>query len=186
MNKKELNRLLESYYSGESSREEELLLRDFFTGEDVPEGYEAEKEIFRYYSQAAEMPEPGAGFEGRIIAAAGEEKPAQRSRLRSYLYPLTGAAAAVLIAAGAYFYYGSGEKLKDTYNDPQVAYRETRRILFQVSARMNHATLALEPVGKMNRAKTRSLGRINRSAVIVEKSLKNLELLKGRQNGTSD
>ncbi len=186
MNKKELNRLLESYYSGESSREDELLLRDFFSGDDVPEGYEAEMEIFRYYSETAAMPEPAAGFEDRIIAATGSEKPVKRSRFWSYLYPVSGAAAAVLIAAGAYFYYGSGEKLKDTYNDPQVAYRETRRILFQVSAKMNHATLALEPVGKMNRARTRSLGRINRSAVIVEKSLKNLDLLKGRPNGTAD
>jgi hypothetical protein len=182
MNTKELNRLLERYYSGESTVDEELILRDFFSGEDIPEGYEAEREIFAYYASAAEMPEPSADLEERIIAAAETEIRVRRPSVSRFLYPAIGIAASILVAAGAYLYFTPRETLRDTYSDPKTAYLETRRILYQVSSKMNHATLALEPVGKMSKAKDKSLSRISRSASVVEKSLKTLDKLKIREN----
>ncbi len=67
MNNEELNELLEKYYNGESTEEEEDRLRIFFLHGDVPPGYEPEKEIFSYYSEALEVPEPAENFEVRLL-----------------------------------------------------------------------------------------------------------------------
>ena len=69
MNEEELKRLIEKYYSGESTEEEERALRAYFIENSAPPGYEAEKEIFSFLMEAGEVPEPSAGFEARIIKA---------------------------------------------------------------------------------------------------------------------
>ena len=56
MKTEELNRLLEKYYSGESTEEEERDLKVFFTGNDIPEGYEAERALFGYFMTVSEVP----------------------------------------------------------------------------------------------------------------------------------
>ena len=46
MNEEELKRLIEKYYSGTSTDDEEKTLRAYFSENIAPAGYEAEKEIF--------------------------------------------------------------------------------------------------------------------------------------------
>jgi predicted Zn-dependent peptidase len=50
MTENRLKEILDKYYEGESSPEEELELKKYFSGNDVLKGYEAEREIFRQYS----------------------------------------------------------------------------------------------------------------------------------------
>ncbi len=45
----EAEKLIEKYYEGETLVEEEALLREFLSGKDVPEQFEAEKAIFGYF-----------------------------------------------------------------------------------------------------------------------------------------
>ncbi len=176
MNAKELDSLLEKYYNGKSTEEEERTLREYFSGDSVLSGYEAEKEIFRYYKSVMEIPEPSPDFEARIIAGVDTSDKTGRSvDYRRYLLPAIGAAASILILAGSYFYFTQRGGLKDTYTDPQIAYLETRKILIGVSAKMNRATLALEPVGKMNEMTTKSFSVINKSKGIIERNMKNLD-----------
>jgi len=68
MKEEDLKRLIDRYYSGESTEEEEIALRDYFRKENIPEGYEAEKVIFGFYSEYEDIPEPSIGFEARILA----------------------------------------------------------------------------------------------------------------------
>ncbi len=180
MNAEELNKLLEKYYNGESTREEEKTLREYFASENVPEGFEAEKEIFRYYESPFVIPEPMYGFEERILAGinASESVKPDAFNTRRYLIPLLGAAASILILVGSYFFLAQKDELKDTYSDPKIAYAETMKILMDVSSKMNHATLALEPVGKMNQMTAKSFEAINKSNSIIEKNLRNLNYLK--------
>ena len=98
-------------------------------------------------------------------------------KIRRYLLPIMGVAASILIIAGSYFFLARNTELKDTYTDPKIAYAETMKILMDVSSKMNHATLALEPVGKMNKMASKSFEAINKSKGIVSKNLKNLDYL---------
>ncbi len=178
MKEEELKRLIEKYYNGESTEEEESSLRDYFRKNNIPEGYEAEKVIFGYFDESTEVPEPSIDFEARILAGIDASESKRRSRtMKKYLLPILSAAAGLLILGGSYFYFIVRAEPRDTFTDPEIAYAETIKILREVSSQMNRGTQVLEPVGKINKVTKKSFETINKSTRIVEKNLKNLELL---------
>lgn len=178
MKEEELNRLIEKYYNGESTEEEESALRNYFRGNDIPEGYEAEKEIFSYYADSGEIPEPSHDFEAQILAAIdASERKRGTQKLKRYLLPLLSAAAGLMILAGSYFFfiYKAGDH--DTFADPEIAYTETIKILRDVSFKLNKGVQVLEPVGMINEVTKKSFETINKPTIIFEKNLKNLDWL---------
>lgn len=180
MNGEELKRLIGKYYSGESTDEEERALRAYFIRNSAPPGYEAEKDIFSYFMEAGDVPEPSDRFEARIIKAVDTSSERSVSyRFRRILVPLTAIAAGLLILAGSYFFFVNRIESEDTYTDPEIAYAETMKILMNVSSRMNYAASSLKPVGKIHKMKTKSFESINKSALLVEKNLKSLGYLRG-------
>jgi len=179
MNEEELKRLVEKYYDGLSTDEDEKALRAYFTQNTPTAGYEAEKEIFSYYINAGEVPQPSEDFEARISKSLDTPYAGNRYfSVRKLLIPLMSAAAGLLILAGSYFYFFHSFEPKDTISNPEIAYAETMKILMNVSSRMNHGTHSLKPVGRINEMKVKSLGSINRSAILVEKNLKSLGYLR--------
>jgi hypothetical protein len=178
MNEEELKRLIEKYYNGESTEEEERALRDFFRKGNIPEGYESEKLIFSYYTESAELSEPSIDFEARILAGIDSSEIKRGSQsIRKYFLPLLSAAAGLLILIGSYFFFINRNESVDTFSDPQIAYAETIKILKDVSSQLNHGTQTLEPVGKLNEITQKGFETINKSTRIVEKNLKNLDYL---------
>jgi hypothetical protein len=178
MKEEELNILLDKYYKGESTEQEEQVLKEFFQGDSVPVEYETEKEVFSQYSTAAKIPDPSADFEDRIIAGIDESvKNNKSSRLRRIVMYSLSIAAGLIIIAGTYFFLNSNRDPKDTFSDPKIAYAETMKILLNVSTRLNEGNKALEPLGKMNKMKNASFESINKSTRIIEKGLKSIKNL---------
>lgn len=178
MKAEELDKLLEKYYSGESSENEELTLKKFFQGDTVPEGYEAEQEIFSLYSLSETIPEPSTDFEERIVAKIDLIEKNNKSAItrRIVLYSLS-TAAGLLIIAGSYFFLNSSREPKDTFSDPKIAYAETMKILLDVSSKLNKGSKALEPLGKINKTTNESIKSINKSARIIGKGLNSVSNL---------
>jgi hypothetical protein len=176
MNTLEITRLLEKYYKGESTEDEELMLRGILQSENLPEEFEAEKELFSYYSGTGEIPEPSTGFEEKIIAAIdNNEKKEGIRRIRRGLLTMMSAAAGLLLLVGSYFFFTRKSEPKDTFSNPQIAYAETVRILYGVSSQLNRGTQALEPVRKFEYATSKSFATINKTTSLVEDNLKNLD-----------
>lgn len=132
-----IDRLLESYWNGSTSIEEEEMLRAFFRQEEIPARFEPYRSIFAYEDAAAEE-HLGADFDEKMLRlTAGESQPVVKARHISVslrLRPLFKAAAAVAIVltlGGAVQHsFRSGNTAtpdfnyatyKDTYKDPQVA-----------------------------------------------------------------
>jgi hypothetical protein len=171
----EIRRLLEKYYNGQSSEEEELKLRSYFEAENIPAGYEAEKAMFRFFSENASVPLPSEEFENNIISAvdAAAKKifiPVYKSRIFVY----SGIAACLLLLFGSYFFFITNGQSKDTFSDPEIAYAETVRVLYRVSSTFNHGTRQLDRVRKLEDAATRGFAAINYSSRIIDNNLKNL------------
>lgn len=170
--------MIEKYYNGESTEQEEIVLRDYFVKNNIPRGYEAEKVIFGYYAESSEIPEPSIDLEARILAGIdASERNKNSLRIRKYLIPVLSTAAGVLILAGSYFFFINRAESQDTYTDPKLAYAETMRILRDVSSQLNRGTQVLEPVGKINEVTKKSFETINKSTRMIEKNLKNLDYL---------
>jgi hypothetical protein len=187
MNEEELKRLTEKYYNGESTEDEEKILREFFRKGNIPEGYEAEKRIFSYYTESASLPEPSIGFEARILAGIdGSASKTGSRKTKKYLLPLLSAAAGIFILIGSYFFFTGKTSSADTFTDPQLAYAETIKILRDVSSQLNRGAQVLEPVGKINEVKTKSLETINKSARVVEKNLDYLQKTIGVSQNPAD
>jgi hypothetical protein len=173
-----LKKLLEKYYNGDTSVEDELSLKEYFSGEDVLPGYEAEKEIFRLYAVSAAMAAPDDELEDRIKSSIDhlEEPPLQKTRKISR-YTAMSIAAGLLILAASYFMLKHHAEPKDTYSDPRLAYTETMKILNEVSVKLNKATEGLKGINKIEKATRSSLGSIEKSTSRISENLRPLGLI---------
>lgn len=178
MKEEELKRLLQKYYDGESTEDEEMDLRDHFRQNDIPEGYEQEEVIFGYYTETGEVPEPSQGFEDRIMEGIDIfERGREPRKFRKYLLPILSTAAGLLIMTGSYFFFQHKAEPRDTFTDPELAYAETMKILMDVSSQLNHGAKVLEPVSKINKMTSKTIEALNEKSILVEKSLRNLHTL---------
>ncbi len=173
MKKEEIDILLNRYYEGLSTDEEERTLKDFFSGNDLPEGYETEKALFKYFFHSANIPSPSADFEERIISSLDDTAPAIRKSYRKILITVSGIAAGMIILIGSWFIFSS-QGSEDTFNDPEIAYAETLKILYGVSTKLNEGASALEPVSGLNPGEIKGLDVLSRSAETIEKNLGSL------------
>jgi hypothetical protein len=173
-----LKELLEKYYSGDTSLEEEHRLREYFSGDVVLPGYEAEIEIFRLYSVSGEISYPDDILEGRIKDAIDHlEEHHSRRILPIRRYALVSIAAGLMILAVSYFMLRQHAEPEDTYSDPRLAYAETIKILNEVSVKLNKGTAALKPVSKMRRAAETGFLSVSKSASLITENLKPISRL---------
>ena len=148
MDYKYIEQLLERYWDGTTSPEEECILRTFFRQSDVPAELLRYKALFNYEDTAAREEKLGDDFDRRLLARVAAEAPvkARRVPMAVRLRPLMRAAAcvAVVVVVGnaaqhslapapqpAWDY--STESYTDTYSDPQVAYDESVDALRRLS-----------------------------------------------------
>ncbi len=175
MNADEIRQLLKKYYDAECTNEEEQRLKEYFAGDVVPEEMLYDKEIFRYYAKASDIPEPSADFGERIIASLDEySRIKEINRRKRFLLSVTGIAAGLAILLGAYFFFGSNSEPRDTYSDPEIAYAEAMKILKDVSGRLNHGTQALEHISMIQNATRKSLEVISEPATVIEHKMRPL------------
>jgi hypothetical protein len=183
MKEDELNRLLEKYYNGESTEEEERTLKDFFTNSDSLKGYETEKKIFGFFNEESNIPELSPDFEKKLLGEIDSyERTTKLFTKKRFIYSVFSAAAALLFAVSSYFFLFNKEKNVDTYSDPKIAYNETVRILFTISSQLNRGNKALKPIGKMHTISDNCIKTINKPTAIAEKKLKNLNHLQDALN----
>jgi len=93
-----IDELLDKYFEGETSCEEERELRRFFTEEEVPEHLQTYRPLFAYLNrEATSMAEPTE--EKSVTTESAKEVPTQRkpSRLYRTFYAVSGIAAGLLL-----------------------------------------------------------------------------------------
>ena len=122
MDYKYIEQLLERYWEGETTQQEEAILRTFFSQEDVPANLMKYKSFFDCGLQEETL---GDDFDARILDSIGQEEPKARIFSLSRLKPLFKAAAVVAIlltignAAQAPWNYG--------WDNPQDEYAKYRQ-----------------------------------------------------------
>jgi hypothetical protein len=102
--KQDIEKLLEKYYAGESTLEEEKALRDFFRGPSVPAHLEHQAGPFRFFAEARNE-QPSPAFNQRLANRLGSE-----GRIRRLTTWGLRMAASVALLAGGFaggFYYSN-------------------------------------------------------------------------------
>ena len=173
-----MKEILDKYYEGETSPEEELELKKYFSGNDLLPGYEAEMEIFRQYSGMEKIPVPSDGFEMRILNAVDNlESTKLKRNLRKRYITIFSAAATILIMAATLFYLNREREPADTFSDPTIAYAETMRILNDISVKLNSGTEALKPVINLTGTVRQGMRSVDRSLSSITDGLRKAGLI---------
>lgn len=115
------NNLLEKYYRGETTLEEEAWLKQEFSGQDTPS---AEKDIFGFYDETIPVPE---NLEEQIMEG-WEAKRHQKQSQMKWLISLSSAAAAIVLAVSIFFHL---QKVENTRIENQFFVME--QALYSVS-----------------------------------------------------
>jgi hypothetical protein len=153
MNLQEIEKILEKYYNGETTLDEEKQLRMFFAGSEVPAQWKHLAGFFSYVGQEKEVKIESPEFERKFDATVGETRLSKIFDLRRpWIYWMAGVAASVLIMVAIFVKFDplSG-KINDTYDNPEVAYVQAKKILMFVSTQMNKGTKDLHQIDKFEK-----------------------------------
>ena len=149
-----IKQLLEKYYEGTTSIEEEQLLKDFFRYRPVPAELEADKELFLYTSLEAKTLPVNSQLEQRLTDWIDQQDVKTNKKIRKvWVYRVAGIAALFAVIITCYLTYSHPKNnvvTKDTYQDPKVAYAEAKRALLYVSQQLNKGTAPLGQMSKLN------------------------------------
>ena len=139
---KQIEALIEKYYNGETSIDEERKLQWFFQTQSVPDRLKPEAEMFRYYYLRKNDESAGNLNEklGELIDQQSHKRILFGST-RSF-YWISGVAASIVVLVGLWIgfrtnLFDTRQAYEDTFEDPQLAYMETKRILYMVSDKLN-------------------------------------------------
>jgi hypothetical protein len=152
MEYKEIENLLNRYLEGESTLQEEALLKEYFSQPVIQVEHHEMQEMFRYFDVAKQHSAPPFDVATELNAVIENEwKKESVNRFRP-LYAWIGSAAAVLVISFGLSQYLSKPEpvIKDTYKDPKLAYLETKQALMKVSRIMNRNTAKLKYLSNMD------------------------------------
>jgi hypothetical protein len=152
MNLQRIEDLIGKYEMGEASPDEEMQLKDFFMSKDVPFHLKKYKTLFAFYKLAGKEELPDIDFDEKILSAIEERKviPMNPNK-RIKLFYISAVAAGMLILFGLFFRYGiNGNPQNETFDDPMLAYAETKKILMKVSANLNSGVNEMKSIKEFN------------------------------------
>lgn len=166
--------LIGRYFAGETSEEEEMMLRDYLGSPSAPASLVEE---FGYLAGRPEkVPEPSEQFEAMLDGVTRREVRLAPGSSRRMKY--TGIGAAITAAAGLWLIFSlvRAPHARDTFNDPAIAMAEVKSILLNVSERMNTGTVQLEEVSAIT-AKPEELNSLSTINSIIGRNLSRLRYL---------
>lgn len=150
MDYKKIEDLLDNYWNGVSSLEQEKELVAFFTKEEVPAHLKEYQPLFQFIQEEKDV-EVSTSFEANLLAVLEKEElkekqneAAPEAKMKRLWTPLLRIAATVALVCGMFFTYQNYSveqvdeyAMVDSFDTPEEAYRETMRALKLVSKKID-------------------------------------------------
>jgi hypothetical protein len=159
MDSKEIEQLLEKYWSCETSLEEEQQLKEYFRGP-VPGHLKEAAGLFRYFEwqHKQTMAAGSNNIEVKNYLPRKETKPVK------WFYNGARIAAGLLVVVTATYFVRQEirkaypPEVADTYSDPKLALEETKKALMIISKGLNKAQKEAEKIKVFNEAESKLKG----------------------------
>ena len=137
-----IEKILQKYFEGDTSLQEEEQLKSFFQQDDVPPHLMSLKELFLTYSREKEIEVLDKQFDEDIMSRIESEGIiSMKRKRRTTIYMISGIAASILILITFFLYINILTKsIEDTFSDPRIAYNEAKNIMLFVSEKLNRGT----------------------------------------------
>ena len=151
-----IENLLEKYFEAETSIAEEKELKEYFASSDVAQHLEQYKPIFGYAVQAKKEQFSFApfGFQPRVPVRI----PLDTIKRKPVVWLSVAASVAVLLGVGLFtLNHYNQPKSEDlgTYDDPEVAFRETQKALAMISESVNKGIGSMNYLNEYEQSKNR-------------------------------
>ena len=171
----EIRKMLDRFYQGQTTLEEEKILEEYFSSTTVPEEFIPDKDLFQSFKEGDNSVFVPTDLNQKIVASIDQvERKATRTR-RISVFSLSGLAAGLIIMIAVYLFYIRTDRpsllatnqMVDTYENPMDAYEEAKRTLAYVSTKLNSGTSELEHVRKVSKTAAdplKSLSKINKGS----------------------
>ncbi|MBN1819794.1 MAG: hypothetical protein JW833_03720 [Prolixibacteraceae bacterium] len=193
METKKIQLLLQQYFEGETSFEEESILEEYFSSDDIAEELLEYKEFFSGISEIRQL--EGTSIEEDIMDFILEKEHQEKTRYRGLWKTVTGIAASIIIVLGSLLIYEQQKQpFKDTFTNPDEAYAYAEKTLQYISGvyetglsplskskKINDGLAELEKFNVLNEASKpikKGIKTINKGFDITENLQKNSQLTK--------
>lgn len=157
MDSKKLNELLERYWACESSLEEEQQLHEYFRTNTVPEHLKETAALFHYFDASKKKSVEDAGFDEGVLTKLKTESPKKGKMVRLVYNSMRIAAGLAVVVAATWFIRTEIRKttpqaMVDTYDDPKLAFEETKKALLMISKSFGRAETETKKIDLFNKA----------------------------------
>jgi hypothetical protein len=154
MDSNKIEELLSKYWNCETSLEEEQQLREYFTGKEIPEQLKETANVFQYFEANKKKTLSDVTFEGEVLKKIKTPK----GKMASLVYNAMRIAAGIAVLVVA-IWVGRTEIRKtdpaatiDTYDDPKIAFEETKKALMMISKSFGTAETQAKKLNMFNEA----------------------------------
>jgi hypothetical protein len=154
MDYQNINEILEKYFEGNTTQEEENLIREYFLKTDLPVEHQYLKKMFHYFNEAKINSKPDFNVNAELNSIIDNQwKKESKIRFNRILKWSSSVAAIFILGIGIFHYYSKPSvKVKDTFSNPDQAYIETKRALLYVSNCMNKNTSNLKYLAQIDKS----------------------------------
>lgn len=155
MDSRQINELLNKYWNCETSLEEEKQLREYFRGKEIPEQLKETAALFQYLDGQKKQEVNDPAFDESIMKTVQAPK---KGKVVTILYNTMRIAAGVAVLVVATFlvrnelHKTAQVKTEDTYNDPKLAFEETKKALLMISKSFGTAEDQAKKIKMFNEA----------------------------------
>lgn len=154
MDSEKIDELLKKYWDCKTTLEEEQQLKAFFQGQ-TPESLKETASLFQYFNEQKQRQLADTSFESQVIKKV--QRPL-RGRVRSLFYNSMRIAAGIIVVIMAVWLVrievreSTPTELVDTYDDPQLAFEETKKALMMISRSFSTAEEQARKINLFNEA----------------------------------
>jgi hypothetical protein len=137
MDSKRINELLSKYWSCETSLEEEAELREHFKSGNIPEELKETAPLFQYFEENKKKSLNDISFDGQVMQKI--QTPVKQGQMARLMYNSMRIAAGLTVVLAATWFIrneirnATPPETVDTYNDPKMAFEETKKALMMIS-----------------------------------------------------
>lgn len=156
MDLNKIDALLERYWAGETSLQEEEQLRDYFRREGMSEHHREAAGLFRYYDAQKKKSVNDPAFDDAVLAKIAAPKRGKMAKLLTNSMRIAAGIAVLMMAV--WFVrrevrQTTPPEIVDTYDDPRLALEETKKALLMISKSFGRAEQEAKKINMLNEAK---------------------------------
>lgn len=155
MDSEKIDELLKKYWNCETSLEEEQQLQTYFREKDFPEQLKDTAALFQYFDEHKKKAITDISFDSQLKKKLN---PPAKGKIRTWAFNTMRIAAGIVVLMVAIWLVrmevrkSTPQEMVDTYNDPTLAFEETKKALMMISKSFGTAEEQAKKINLFNEA----------------------------------